>query len=102
MISKVFTRGAALLCMLLACMAAATAQDYPNKRVTIYIPFGPGGPGDVLLRGVAERLEQKWKQPVLVDYKPGAGGLLAHEFVAKAPADGYTLLQGASSFTLYH
>jgi tripartite-type tricarboxylate transporter receptor subunit TctC len=81
---------------------AASAQDYPNRRVTLIVPFGPGGPGDLLIRTVAERLEQRWKQPVVVDYRPGAGGLIAHEYVAKAPADGYTLLQGATSFTLYH
>ena len=83
-------------------MAMAQGQDYPNRKVTVYVPFGPGGSGDVLLRTITDRLADKWKQPVVIDYKPGAGGLLAHEFVAKAPADGYTLLQGAASFTLYN
>jgi len=83
-------------------LAAAQGQDYPNRKVTVYVPFGPGGSGDVLLRTITDRLSDKWKQPVVIDYKPGAGGLLAHEFVAKAPADGYTLLQGAASFTLYN
>lgn len=87
---------------LLLIPALAGAQDYPNRRVLIIVPFGPGGAGDLIVRSLAGRLEQRWKQPILVDYRPGAGGLIAHEFVAKAPPDGYTLLQGATSFTLYN
>jgi tripartite-type tricarboxylate transporter receptor subunit TctC len=83
-------------------MGAATAQDYPTRRVTVIVPFGPGGPGDILLRTVTERLEQKWKQPVVIDYKPGAAGLVAHEYVAKSPPDGHTLLQGSTAFSVYN
>ena len=98
-----FVRCAISATLLFLCaFTTAQAQDYPNRKVTVYVPFGPGGSGDILLRIVTDRLSEKWKQPVVIDYKPGAGGLLAHEFVAKAPADGYTLLQGAASFTLYH
>jgi tripartite-type tricarboxylate transporter receptor subunit TctC len=101
-----FARCAAAVAFAVAFMlsgiTAAFAQEWPAKRVTVIVPFGPGGPGDVLLRAVTDRLEQKWKQPVIVEYKPGAAGLLAHEYVAKSPADGYTLLQASSAYTVYN
>ncbi len=87
---------------LLTTSGAVWAQEWPNRKVTVIVPFGPGGPGDALLRTVTDRLQQKWKQPVVIEYKPGAAGLLAHEFVAKAPADGHTLLQASTAFTVFN
>ena len=73
--------------------AVALAQSpYPDKPVKIIVPFPPGGATDVVGRALAVRLSQLWKQQVLVENKPGAGGNIGADLVAKAPADGYTLL----------
>lgn len=72
--------------------AFAQAPAFPNRPIRI-VPFGQaGGPLDVLARLFGERMTKSWGQPVVIETKPGAGGLLAADFVAKAPADGYTLL----------
>jgi tripartite-type tricarboxylate transporter receptor subunit TctC len=77
---------------LLAARARAQATDYPSKPIRI-VPFGTaGGPIDTLGRIYGEKLTQRWGQPVIVDAKPGASGILATDFVAKAPPDGYTLM----------
>jgi tripartite-type tricarboxylate transporter receptor subunit TctC len=68
------------------------AQAFPTKLVRIVVPQTPGGASDILARIVAQRLAALWGQAVIVDNKPGAGGVVGTEFVAKAPADGYTLL----------
>ena len=76
----------------LLCAAAAQAQGFPGKPVRI-VPFGTaGGPVDTLARLYAEKLRERWKQPVIVEAKPGASGTLAADFVAKAPPDGTTFL----------
>jgi tripartite-type tricarboxylate transporter receptor subunit TctC len=74
---------------------------YPDKPVKIVVPFGPGGPGDLILRVLTEELKKKWGQPVIVDYKPGAAGIIAHRYLVEQPGDGLTLLQGAASFLTY-
>ncbi len=66
--------------------------EYPTKAVTIVIPYPPGGLGDAACRRMAQRLSDIWKVPVPVENKPGAAGLLGAGLVAKAPADGYTLM----------
>ena len=76
---------------------SALAQDYPNKPIRMVLPFPPGGVTDLLARALAEKLAPRLGQPVIVDNKPGAGTVLASDFVARAPADGYTLLMAASS-----
>ena len=86
-----FTRW--LFCMLLAA-SAAHAQDYPAKPVRILVPYGPGGATDIIARIVAQRLGESLGQSFVVENRPGANGNLALEAVAKAPADGYTLLVG--------
>lgn len=77
---------------LLGLAAAAPAQDYPVNPVRLVVWTAPGGSIDVLSRIIAEKLSQRWKQPVVVENKPGASGILASEYVARAPADGHTLL----------
>ncbi len=76
----------------LAWTAALHAQSFPERMVRI-VPFGTaGGPIDTIARMYADRLRERWKQPVVVESKPGASGTLAADFVARAPADGHTLL----------
>lgn len=68
------------------------AQTFPDKPVRIVVPFTAGGLADVLARGLANELSRVWPQPVVVENKPGANTIIAAEFTARAPADGYTLL----------
>lgn len=83
-----------LLAVLMFCFTAtiAGAQNYPNKTIRIIVPFAAGGVGDITARVVAQRMTESMGQQVLVENKPGAGGILASEAVAKADPDGYTLL----------
>jgi tripartite-type tricarboxylate transporter receptor subunit TctC len=70
----------------------AGAQDYPNKTITIVIPFASGSGTDQIARAYAQAITQLYKVPVVVDAKPGASGFIAAQYVAKAPNDGYTVL----------
>ncbi|HEV8520566.1 MAG TPA: tripartite tricarboxylate transporter substrate binding protein [Burkholderiales bacterium] len=86
-----------LTCMMtLACAANGLAQTYPAKPIRFYTPYPPGGTTDILARLIGAKLYESWGQPVIVDAKPGAGGNIGTDFVAKSPADGYTILMGAS------
>jgi len=83
-----------------ALMAVAPAQSqpepYPNKPIRFVVAFPAGNATDILARLFADKLSQSMKQPIVVDNKPGAAGIIGTEFVAKAPADGYTVLIGQS------
>ena len=70
---------------------AANAQQYPTKPIKIIVPYTAGGTTDLLARTVGHKLTEEWKQPVVVDNRPGANGIIGMDLVAKAPADGYTL-----------
>ena len=78
----------------------ATAQTYPAKPIRIVVPLAAGGPGDVLARAMGQKLSEQVSQPVVIDNRPGANTNVGTEFVAKSPADGYTLLATASPFTV--
>jgi tripartite-type tricarboxylate transporter receptor subunit TctC len=69
------------------------AQDFPTKAVKIVVPNPPGGASDIIARIMAERLQQKWGQPVVVENRPGASTIIGSDYVAKSAPDGYTLLQ---------
>lgn len=70
----------------------STAQDFPIKPIKLVSPYAAGGGTDMSLRLLSDRLQQKWGQPVVVEYKPGASGNIGSEYVFRSPADGYTLL----------
>jgi tripartite-type tricarboxylate transporter receptor subunit TctC len=85
--------------LLLAAPGAMAQQDYPSRSIRIVVPFGPGGPADVYARFVGQRLQEVFKQPVVVENKAGAGGVVGTLDAAKSPADGYTLLMMSNTQT---
>jgi tripartite-type tricarboxylate transporter receptor subunit TctC len=87
-----FTAAIVVATTLLAAPLLANAQAFPAKPIRIIVPFAAGGSSDLLARAVARTMSEGLKGPVVVENKPGAGGVIAMEAVAQAPADGYTLL----------
>ena len=84
---------AASASLLLPAQAQTTpAQDWPQKTIQLVIPYPPGGSADLLGRPLATQLQQQLRQPVVLEYKPGAGGTLASQYVARAKPDGHTVL----------
>ncbi|CAG2148883.1 Bug family tripartite tricarboxylate transporter substrate binding protein [Cupriavidus plantarum] len=79
---------------------AARASDYPDRPIRLVVPFPPGGPTDLVSRVIARKMSDELGQQVLVDNRPGANGNIGNEIVAKAPADGYTVLYNTSSIAL--
>lgn len=75
----------------LSALAPAGAQDFPKGPVKLIVPFPPGGPTDTVARLLGQKLQETWGQPVIVDYKPGAGTVIGADFVAKSAADGQTI-----------
>lgn len=71
---------------------SAAAQQFPTKPVTLVSPFTPGGAGEAIFRPLVNALSNRWGQPVILDNKPGANGLIGTQFVMRAPADGHTIL----------
>ncbi len=84
----------AMLLVALLSFANAQAQTYPTKAIRLLVPQGPGGGNDTIARMIGQKLTGTLKQQIAVDNRPGAGGLIAADIAAKAPADGYTLLLG--------
>ncbi len=91
-----FIRVVIALSGLIAC-GAALAQGYPNKPIRIVVPYAAGGGTDQLARLVGQQLSERLQQPVIIDNRPGASTFIGAEAVARAPADGYTLLTSAAS-----
>jgi tripartite-type tricarboxylate transporter receptor subunit TctC len=81
-------------------VAAQAVEAWPDKPVKLIVPFPPGGPTDTVARIISTGLQTLWKQPVVVDYKPGAGTTLGTNIVAKSPADGYTLGMAITALTI--
>ncbi|MET0857813.1 MAG: tripartite tricarboxylate transporter substrate binding protein [Telluria sp.] len=82
----------ALAVFSLAVSVSAGAQNFPNKLIKIVVPFGAGGVADLTVRMVAQEMAQSMKQPIIIENRPGAGGIVAASSVATATPDGYTLL----------
>jgi tripartite-type tricarboxylate transporter receptor subunit TctC len=96
--TKTFTRRMALATLsslaLLGAGAAQAQTAYPTQPIKFIVPYPAGGATDVLARMVAQKMQESWQQTVIVENKPGAGGTIGNNQVAKAPADGYTVLFG--------
>ena len=75
-----------------ACITALAQAPYPNKTVTLLVPYSPGGLPDTVARVVGQKLGDKWGQPVVIENKPGGNGVVAAQALAAKPADGYTLM----------
>jgi tripartite-type tricarboxylate transporter receptor subunit TctC len=85
---------------ILAAPATLLAQEYPVRPIRWIIPYPTGGTSDFLARIIGQKLTEAWKQPILVDNRSGANGNIGTDAAAKAPADGYTMLLVASTFTM--
>jgi tripartite-type tricarboxylate transporter receptor subunit TctC len=82
-------------CALCLGMSGANAQGYPVKPIRIIVPFPPGGIADLFARVIGQKFSEAWGQPGVVENRPGAGGNIGAELVAKSPPDGYTLVTGS-------
>lgn len=81
----------------LGCVAGASAQEWPQKPVKIVVPYPAGAGVDPVARLVGQKLSDRWKQPVIVDNKPGGSGTIGATYVARAPADGLTIMMSATA-----
>src|SRR5689334_1653857 len=86
----------AVLISLISGATATSAQNYPSKPIRIIVPFAAGGAVDALARILSARLQEQLGQPVIVENRAGAGGMTGADLVAKAPPDGYTILQNTN------
>ena len=93
----------AFIAAAIAASSPATAQKrepYPVKPIRLVVAFTPGGTPDTLARLIGPKLSENWKQPLVIENRPGAGGTIASSIVARAPADGYTLLAHSNGFAI--
>ena len=92
-----------LLCTLAPAAAQSDAKDdakdYPNRTIRIVVPFPAGGPADLAARIIAQKMSEDWGQPVVIENRGGGNTIIGAQVVAKAPADGYTLLMACLLYT---
>jgi tripartite-type tricarboxylate transporter receptor subunit TctC len=86
-----------ILAMLHASVGGAFAQGYPVKPIRIVVPFTPGGSADILARAIGQKMSESLGQSIVIDNRPGSGGVIGSEVAARAPADGYTLMMGIAA-----
>jgi tripartite-type tricarboxylate transporter receptor subunit TctC len=100
--SFLFEVASALVCVACSstCLSPAAAADYPSKPIRIIVPYAAGGGTDTAARIIAQKLTEKWRETVVVDNRPGAAGIVGTDIVAKAVADGHTLLLAAGAHAI--
>src|SRR5207247_9694029 len=91
-----------LLVLSAALAAFSAAAQYPGKPVRIVVPFSAGGTTDILARAVGQKLTEAWSQPIVIDNRPGARGMIGAEMVAKAPPAGYPVLMASVAEVALH
>ena len=79
--------------------STGSGQAYPAKAIRIIVPFPAGGTSDILSRAIGQKLTEEWKQPVIIDNRPGASANIGAEIVVRSPPDGYTLLCASTIHT---
>jgi len=89
-----------MLTLAILCGTAAAQQSYPSRLIRLVVPYAPGGNNSTLARLVGQKLTESWGQQVLIDNRPGGNTIIGTDAVAKAPADGYTLLLITASHTM--
>jgi len=82
--------------------AQSTPREYPAKAIRYIVAFAPGGPADSIARAIGQKLGESWGQTIIIDNRPGAGGNIATEIAARAPADGYTIFGGTVANAINH
>src|SRR5688572_8765571 len=97
---RVFIQSGLALAAASALPAALAQQKYPSKPIRFVVPFAAGGGGDVVARMLAQRLQERINNPIVVENKTGAGGNIGSDFVLKSPPDGYTLLNMSSTYPI--
>ena len=100
--SSALVAGLALLSGVALAQTRTDAQSYPARPIRIIVPNTAGSGMDTVTRMIGQRLTEAWGQQIVVDDRPGAGGIIGHEIAAKAPADGYILLFTASAGVVIH
>jgi len=90
----------AFLAILVSSSTLSVAQSFPSKNVTLVVPFAPGGASDIMGRAIGQKLSEIWKQPVIIDNRPGASTTIGTAHVATQPPDGYTLLLAPPPFVI--
>jgi tripartite-type tricarboxylate transporter receptor subunit TctC len=91
------SKGAAAVALIASFSAAALAQSYPGKPVSFVVPYGPGTGNDIIARLISQKVGETWRQPLVVENRPGAAGAIGTELVAKAAPDGHTILIASTS-----
>ena len=89
-----------LLGLLIWLPTSGLAQNYPSKTVTMIVPFAPGGSSDIMARALGQKLSELWKQPVIIDNRPGGTTTTGTAHAAQQPADGYTILLAPPPFVI--
>lgn len=92
MLKSLAALAAASMCLTPWTASAAAADDFPSRPVKIVVPFPPGAANDAIARAIAEKLSERWQQPVIVENRPGGSSIIGTSVVAEAPPDGHTLL----------